>query len=401
MSSARKKSKRDKSKPKSQKSSYISWILVALIAIFIAYWNLSYRSIHHDLTRITNVSEWQIMYADSSTSYQFSSSGLEVKTSQDAHIIPPAIIDDTTWEDLPYVTVEFEPENLPRDLNLTWFLTDNEQEFYARLSSIPAKATQTYFNTQDELLTFKIDDWNNTYQNLGRIKKYGLQFKSNFTIKSITLSNHLSLMNHIDLILTNFFITHDRITSYSINFIKGVIVGQSRLILWLGLAVFLTVIYFSIIQKPLRVFTAVLISFMIYDLNFNINLLRLASYGLPLSAFYKSEYDEFSSRFGREFADLNQSLRKLVPEGSKVMFPASIAYPYRGERNWIPSLYAGVYDYVSPKPEYIFVFYPSEGRYGHDQQGRSVLLIGNATYTVENIHFISDSVRIVKIVEAP
>ena len=109
--------------------------------------------------------------------------------------------------------------------------------------------------------------------------------------------------------------------------------------------------------------------FTLPEVPFVLTLWTHAKASSEISAWHADRYDEYRSRFGKEFADLDNEFRNQVPVGARVAFPDSKRQPVLGEINWLWFLYYGLFDnykdrkigsaHLDNETDYVFYYYPS------------------------------------------
>ena len=110
-----------------------------------------------------------------------------------------------------------------------------------------------------------------------------------------------------------------------------------------------------------------------------------------------NKYDEYKSRFGKQFADLSKNFEEMVPLKSKVAFPWSKDRRVIGESNWIKFQYYGLYQPKKlKKADYIFYYYPEKLFY--DSKNNTVYYRDSRDrYKVKILYTQSPSAKILKV----
>ncbi len=329
-----------------------------------------------------------------------------------------------TWEEKPYVKIEFEPLSKKRLINLNWYYNNYEDlnNYHQIIEKIPANKKTFILNTQKNIFFTRRFPWKKTYHNRTKIIRFGLILKGDITLKKITLSKNLSLYDTFSEFFKDFITINESRWTHTINFFFGTPILSKFISNFFGITflicVVLTLLFIEAKKRKRFLILSFLICFFMVDIKMVQMLYTLAKKSHTISAFHHKEYDEYTSRFSEKFAKLNYVLRLKVPNGEKVLFPQPKYWIVDGESNWIRALYSEIYrtemrlDRIDSKfyyddyfehPDYIFLFRPLTNNIikKEDIAGESYYLYKhkNHTYIVKDLYKISDDVRIFKVLK--
>lgn len=309
-----------------------------------------------------------------------------------------------SWQDAPYVKFFISPENYDRNFLLVWFITDRHIRHIN--FSLPAMAESVVVDTRvqrpwQRVVPFFQDE---------KIRQVGLGFQQQIEISRVEFR---SVLQPHDVLKTIFqqLSNYEPIAVSSINFQYGLtILGHSYTMIF-GLLVLIAGIAMLIFlrRKTCFIFFLVaVIGVMLLDFSRLQTLWQHAKKSYSISSLYDERYKEFRSRFGAEFAQLDQILRKYVGQQSRVAFPKSSQWLVMGETNWIWFLYQGEYENnndrganawpAKEQMDYIFYYYPEQ--HVHDHENQSLLLTkdGQKVADVELVAEVSDNAKLLKII---
>jgi hypothetical protein len=325
------------------------------------------------------VGKWQIF---GKGNLRIIPAGLELSSAEQIVMLSPAnasSLAQNSWESIPYVKLAISPVNTQRMVFFIWFPYPDLSKNFRIPLLIESKQDSVIINTQSLAKWQGRLAWSEEYFGYLKINRFGLGIPPNvpMTIGEISLSQHLSLLNYLKLIL-NEFTEAEPIKISSINFQYGISVLGKSLTMILGLMSL--IFFFLLIRKTnytnLRNFLGfITLAFIITDFTFCKSLYDYISERGNKSAFIYDRDREYESRFGPEFSTLFAKLDTLVPKRSKVAFLNSRQRLVQVEINWIWFLFMSEYQAFSRvsvpaedllKSNYIFYYYPQNYRHDED-----------------------------------
>jgi hypothetical protein len=351
----------------SKKSNNQIIIYGIIIASFITilFFALGHEKLVYDFTKGNSYTNIKIYNSTINNSQK----GLEFNSINDTGVIFDTNLDlqKIKWQQYPYIKLKVKPENFVRNIALFWSPTKSLKNIYQRVITIDEDTSEIIINTSNNAPWLRNFPWKDNIYGNTQINSFGLlipqQYQKFFTLEKIELFSNLSLVDYTKLFF-NEITTDEGIRVNSINAQYGISLFGMQLSYILGVIIVLSALPLLVVfnQKSLNVFlVSLLLSFVIYNVAPIITLINHAKDSTKISAFYQDKYEEYKSRFGKNFADLAKEFEEKIPKNSKVHFASSKDYRVRGESNWISFQYYGLYDITSLKEaEYIFYYHPKD-----------------------------------------
>ena len=308
------------------------------------------------------------------------------------------------WKTTPYIKIKLAATNSDRIFTILWVY--RQDQYSAHTINVPALSDSIIVDSRSSKPWHRVLPFN---QN-GAIRQIGIVFPQKIEIGKIEFQ---SILRPWDLITTTYqqLTDFEPVTVSSINFSYGLTLLGHSLTLILGLILLVFGVLVLLFRNRQTVMGFIIITcscVVVLELLYMQMLFNYAEASYKISSLHSDRYDEFKSRFGEEFAKLDQELKKHVPEQSTVSFPASSRALVHGESNWLWFLYYGEYENyigrhnthdVFAKPhDYVFYYYPNQ--VSHDQQEKKLVSIKNQkkTWNVEVISQISDNAKLLKVI---
>lgn len=389
------------------------WLILAAIPLLIYFFMLllSRAEIGFDFRDQRTMQEWKIAQGEIDE-ISHSDRGLKIKVKQGYGLLVNSdsalderekTLSSRAWKNAPYVKLFISPEDHDRTLILVWWISDQKN---AQIPFVlPAMAESVVVDTRAWVPWRRVFPF---FQD-GTIRQIGLGFPRQIEINRVEF---LSVLEPADLFKNIFqqLANYEPIAVSSINFQYGLNVLGRSYIMTLGflvLAMGIVALIFPRRKTCVLFFTVSVVCVVLADISRFQTLWRYAEEGYKVSSLYDDRYEEFRSRFGEEFAQLDQALKKYVPEQSKVAFPRSSNNLVMGETNWIWFLYQGEYENNNdrggnPSPiragvDYIFYYHPE--RYVHDPESQALLLAknGKKLADVELVSEISERAKLLRV----
>ena len=341
--------------------------------------------------------------------------GLLVKPRGVARLVSPRLrrpgAGPLNWHDFPYVKLRIAPAEEERRAALVWFPGEASGQGHELFFTIPAEESEILLDVRQDLPWERRFGWNKLPD--VPVTRLGILIQDTVEIREVSLLSGIGPFAGLRLLWSQYWKV-EPIKVSSINVHYGNEVFGMPLTTTAGVAFSLLFAWALFNRRPrIRVplYWAMFACFVAPEAPFILTLWHQAEASSEISAWHADRYDEYRSRFGREFADLDREFQNHVPRGARVAFPDSKRRLVQGESNWVWFLYYGLYENYKDRnrnsarldksTRYVFYYYPSG--LIHDEGENLVRGTGDQdgprrSYKTETIVRVSEGAKILKIV---
>ena len=284
----------------------------------------------------------------------------------------------------------------------------NARQILRRVAILCASEARILINTQSRHPWRGDLAWDDASPGGGRINRFGVGLQDGSTVMRVALRKGVSTVDMARLAWRDFW-SVEPVGISSINLRYGPnLLGNSLTVLIGAVVVFLALVTsLKPGRRQLTVFFWVSFAgFALFDVTLNHSLWDQAKKSSKVSALYADRYEEYSSRFGQEFAELDRLLKQHVPEGTAVGFPDPKPLPIIGENNWLWFLYHGEYDnvrdrgrnsaHIDRSTQYVMYYHPRLLKH-YATEGSVKNLMTQAVNNVAVVAEVSKNAKILKV----
>ena len=358
------------------------------------------------------IREWRI---EGQRQTELTPDGLRIRPKNTAVLVSPRLQDadgdKLSWSDFPYVRLRVAPSEKDRRMVLVW-IVDPSGQSYRLPFTIPATTSETLIDVRQDMPWEGRWGWTHSVLSRVPLMRLGLLIEDPVEIQELGLLSNLGPVQLARLLWSQYWAVEPiRVASINLHFgnqLLGVpLAGVSGVAL---VALFLLALINRRREFRAILLWAMFVCFVVPEAPFVLTLWSHAGASSEISAWHAEHYDEYRSRFGKEFADLDKEFRKHVPVGARVAFPGSKRRLVLGESNWLWFLYYGLYENykdrkidsarLDGKTEYVFYYYPSG--LAHDEEKNLLRPVGSEgkkarTYKTQTIARINEQAKILKV----
>jgi len=400
----------ENTRPKKSKGS--TFIVIKGVTLFVAF-VISALWLNHIRINFPNKREISFDFTDNHVANQWSlqgkgltatvsKNGLAIKAKQPFTFLSPLFNNNNSipgnglyWPKSPYLKIALVKNPEERKGVLLSRRNDSSVIIDEIKFKIPRMTDEIIIDTQE------YEYWNFRFPLRYPGMQFALQFSDNITIRRITVTSSLTLAEFAGLLYDQYF-DKEIFQPYTINGLHGVYLLGMPLIFYPGIIIiFSALLLFVRRNRTTKTYFIifVLLSCVLFDLQFSYSLGEQALYSYGRSAWHYSRYDEYKSRFGKKFADLAKEFATLVPPRAKVFFPREKSYTVRGESNWIEFLFYPEYQSVDiTRADFIFYYHPKDIVLQADKKIIRVKQGKAPPISVEPVYKTADDAQILRVV---
>jgi hypothetical protein len=280
---------------------------------------------------------------------QATSHGLEIIGEEGGLVTSPepsqtGTLARTPWRDARFVVIEVVPRPYERAVAVVWF-PQGGAAGPRMVATLAPGVSRLVVDTQRRKPWLGGSGWVDRFPSASLVRRVGLAFRGEVVIRRITVEALLPARDLLALTWDD-LTTVEPVLASSINFHYGPSVVGISLSIVLGLL--LTAL--GLVALPRRrqgsraLFLAGgLVLFVLFDLTAFHGLWRQVLSSRQISAWHASRLDEYRSRFGDDFAQLDALVRERVPRGTPVALPDPPSTATPRMTNWLWFLYQGEY----------------------------------------------------------
>lgn len=413
-----KKSQRTTLRKSSPKQKYFLVATYAIIGAAVALTYLLLQSqlsptIEHFFDDKKEVRKWRIQGQKQA---ELTLDGLQIRPQNTALLVSPQLQniggDQLNWSDFPYVRLRVAPYEKDRHMALVWIVDSSGQRNYHFPFTMPAITSEALIDVRQDVPWEGRFDWTHSALSRVPLRQLGLLIENPVEIRELSLLSGLGPVQLARLLWSQYWAVEPiKVSSINLHFGNQMLgVPLAKIF---GVA-FAALFLLTLISQR-REFRAILLwamfaCFALPEVPFVLTLWTHARASSEISAWHADRHDEYRSRFGKEFADLDNEFRNHVPVGTRVAFPGSKRQLVLGETNWLWFLYYGLFDnykdrkidsaHLDRKTEYVFYYYPSG--LTHDEEKNLLHFTGdknkeNAPVKTQTIARITEEAKILKV----
>ena len=341
-----------------------------MVAIYLFIQSQS-QTIELRLDNESQAREWSVL---GRAQTEHTRRGMLIKPQGRAVLVSPRLQNPNgilNWHRFPYIKLRIAPQDKERRMELVWALDRDFKRTLKLPFTLPASASELLLDVRQDIPWENRLSWNRGTLSRAPVRRLIIVVNDPVEVRALTLLSSLNPLQFGQLLWSQYWkiepIRPNSINALWGNNVLGVpvssVFGTAFIILLLSLLVVRR-------EKYRRVlFGAMLACLVAPEAPFILTLWEQAQASSKVSAWHADRYDEYRSRFGEEFAELDRAFQKHVPVGSRVAFPESKRELIWGASNWLWFLYYGLYEnytdrdinstHISNQTEYLFYYYPS------------------------------------------